>query len=154
MKPVLPFLSALILLISSCAKEENINNAPTDVVVGGKLSAYMNGAVWTAYEGHTEANNPTRRVFYAARDPKTDKLTDFTLIVEHYYGPGQYKIVSDTGTFAYYTDNVTPYRADSGTINILYETDSVVRGSFNFDGTSKYGKTIIINNGQFLLYKE
>ncbi len=154
MKPVLSFVAALALLISSCAKKEDINNAPTDLVIGGKLSAYMNGAVWTAYEGHAEANDPERMVLYASRDPKTDKLTDFTLIVEHYHGPDKYTIVSDTGTFAYYTDNVTPYRADSGSITIQYETDSVVRGSFKFNGTSKYGKTIIITNGQFLLNKE
>jgi len=52
---------------------------------------------------------------------------------------------------AIYSDNITPYKADTGTVTILSQDTAYIRGSFSFEGLNDTLQSLRVTEGQFWL---
>jgi hypothetical protein len=153
MKPYL-LLTAVFAVLAACNKQDPPPPADPNNVIGGILSARINGSRWEADNGYFERSDwdTTWLQLFAARNPNSAKLTDITLTITEYRGPGVYKVAKGTNTnTAVYSDNITPYNADTGTVTIVSLDSAYVRGSFSFEGLNNALPSLRITEGQFRL---
>jgi len=85
MKPYLLLTAAFITLIA-CNKQDPPPTANPSNVIGGVLSARINGSRWEAEQGYFERSSwdTTWLQLFAARNPNSAKLTDITLTITNY----------------------------------------------------------------------
>lgn len=152
MKPYL--FAAAVLLLAACNKQDPPPPANPGNVIGGVLSARINGSRWEATAGYFDRSSwdTTWLQLFASRNPNSAKLTDITLTITDYHGPDTYRIVKGQNTnTAVYSDNITPYRADTGTVIITSADSAYIRGSFSFEGLNDTAQSLRITEGQFKL---
>lgn len=153
MKPYLLLTAAFVTLIA-CNKQDPPPPADPSNVIGGVLSARINGSRWEADMGYFERSDwdTAWLQLFAARNPNSAKLTDITLTITSYHGPGVYKIIKGVNTnTAVYSDNITPFKADTGTVTIVSQDTAYIRGSFSFEGLNDTLQSLRITEGQFKL---
>lgn len=153
MKSYLLLTTALVTLMA-CNKQDPAPPADPNNVIGGVLSARINGSRWVADQGYFERSSwdTTYLQLFASRNPNSAKLTDITMNITTYHGPGVYKIAKGANTNeGIYSDNVTPWRADTGTVTIVSQDSAYIRGSFSFEGLNDVLQSVRITEGQFKL---